>query len=74
MVKRSAGLMMEVLVWATALVGDVASNAVEKNAPIRAKALKELIARQEAAFVGWPSGCVRPDLLPPAYLEGFRRC
>ena len=72
-VKRSAGLMMEVLVWATALVGDVASNAVEKNAPIRAKALKELIARQGAAFVKVGQAvAIRPDLLPPAYLEEFQ--
>ena len=72
MVKRSAGLMMEVLVWATALVGDVASNAVEKNAPIRAKALKELIARQGAAFAASSRRDIRPDLLPPAYLEEFQ--
>ena len=72
-VKRSAGLMMEVLVWATALVGDVASNTVEQNAPIRAKALKELIARQGAAFVKVGQAvAIRPDLLPPAYLEEFQ--
>jgi predicted unusual protein kinase regulating ubiquinone biosynthesis (AarF/ABC1/UbiB family) len=71
--KRSAGLLTEVLTWATALVGDVTSNTVEQNAPIRAKALKELIARQGAAFVKVGQAvAIRPDLLPPAYLEEFQ--
>jgi hypothetical protein len=71
--KRSAGLMAEILTWATALIGDVTSNSVEQNAPIRAKALKELIARQGAAFVKVGQAvAIRPDLLPPAYLEEFQ--
>ena len=46
---------------------------MEKNAPIRAKALKELIARQGAAFVKVGQAvAIRPDLLPPAYLEEFQ--
>ena len=72
-IKRSAGLMAEILTWATALIGDVTSNSVEQNAPIRAKALKELIARQGAAFVKVGQAvAIRPDLLPPAYLEEFQ--
>ena len=70
--KRSAGLLTEVLTWATALVGDVTSNTVEQNAPIRAKALKELISGQGAFVKVGQAVAIRPDLLPPAYLEEFQ--
>ena len=71
--QRSASLLIEVLAWATQLINDVLSDSVEKNLTKRAKTLKELIARQGAAFVKVGQAvAIRPDLLPQAYLEEFQ--
>ena len=46
---------------------------MERNAPKRAAALRDLIAEQGPAFVKVGQAvAIRPDLLPPAYLEALQ--
>jgi len=49
-------------------------SAWERNAPLRAAELRQLIVRQGAAFIKVGQAlAVRPDILPPAYLTEFAK-
>lgn len=70
--KRTGSLVIKLLAWGIGLLSDIASGpeTVEKNSKKRAKDLKDLIAEQGPAFVKVGQAvAIRPDLLPPAYLE-----
>ena len=70
--KRTASLLVRLVAWGVGLLSDVASGpeAVERNSRARAAELKDLIAEQGPAFVKVGQAvAIRPDLLPPAYLD-----
>ena len=70
--KRTASLLLRLVAWGVGLLSDVASGpeAVERNSRTRAAELKDLIAEQGPAFVKVGQAvAIRPDLLPPAYLD-----
>jgi predicted unusual protein kinase regulating ubiquinone biosynthesis (AarF/ABC1/UbiB family) len=71
--KRSGSLLADVMGWVLALLLDIQTGKVEKNSVERAGQLKELIAKQGPAFVKVGQAvAIRPDLLPPAYLEALQ--
>eukprot|EP00873_Tetraselmis_striata_P035626 jgi/Tetstr1/455890/TSEL_042679.t1 len=70
--RRSAAVTMKLVSWLAKLLVDVQGGdaKVDKNAPARAKELKDIIAGQGPAFVKVGQGvAIRPDLLPPPYME-----
>jgi predicted unusual protein kinase regulating ubiquinone biosynthesis (AarF/ABC1/UbiB family) len=70
--KRTGSLVTKVTAWGFGLVSDIVSGpeTVKKNSRKRARLLKDLIAAQGPAFVKVGQAvAIRPDLLPPAYLE-----
>ena len=70
--KRTAALIARLSGWAAGLLSDVAAGpeTVDANSRRRAAALKDIVAEQGPAFVKVGQAiAIRPDLLPPAYLE-----
>ena len=70
--RRTSSLLVRLVAWGVGLLSDVANGAetVERNAKARASSLRDLIAEQGPAFVKVGQAvAIRPDLLPPAYLE-----
>ena len=70
--RRTSSLLVRLVAWGVGLLSDVAagSETVERNAKARASSLRDLIAEQGPAFVKVGQAvAIRPDLLPPAYLE-----
>ena len=70
--KRTAALISRLSGWAAGLLSDVAAGpeTVDANSRRRAAALKDIVAEQGPAFVKVGQAvAIRPDLLPPAYLE-----
>ena len=73
MAKRSAAVVADVIGWVVALLVDIQTGNVEKNSAERAGQLKDIIAQQGPAFVKVGQAvAIRPDLLPPAYLEALQ--
>ena len=73
--KRTSALLARLAGWAAGFLSDLAAGeaTVERNAPKRAAALRDLIAEQGPAFVKVGQAvAIRPDLLPPAYLEALQ--
>ena len=71
--RRSASLAGDVAGWVVAIVVDAQTKSVEKNSKKRAEALRDIVARQGAAFVKVAQAvAIRPDILPPAYLEALQ--
>lgn len=71
--KRSAAVLGDVIGWVVALLVDIQTGNVEKNSAERADQLKDIIAQQGPAFVKVGQAvAIRPDLLPPAYLEALQ--
>lgn len=71
--KRSAAVVGDVIGWVVALLVDIQTGNVEKNSAERAGQLKDIIAQQGPAFVKVGQAvAIRPDLLPPAYLEALQ--
>ena len=72
---RTSSLVAKLATWLAGFLGDLASGAetVERNAPRRAAALRDLIASQGPAFVKVGQAvAIRPDLLPKAYLDALQ--
>jgi aarF domain-containing kinase len=72
--RRSSALVSKLLTWMSSLLLDVqrGDHVVQRNAPARARALRELIVAQGPAFVKVGQAvAIRPDLLPAAYLTEF---
>ena len=71
---RQASLAAQASAFAAGLLADRATGAWERNAPLRAAELRQLIVRQGAAFIKVGQAlAVRPDILPPAYLTEFAK-
>lgn len=67
---RRASLLRELAGFGASLAADAASGRVEANAPERAATLRALIVGQGAALIKVGQAvAVRPDVLPPAYVE-----
>ena len=72
-IQRSAGLAADLIGWIVAIIVDVQTGSVEKNSKKRAETLRDIVARQGAAFVKVGQAvAIRPDILPPAYLEALQ--
>ena len=71
---RQAELARQATWFSTALVSDWATNSWEKNMPLRASQLRELIVQNGAAFIKVGQAlAIRPDVLPEPYMVEFAK-
>jgi predicted unusual protein kinase regulating ubiquinone biosynthesis (AarF/ABC1/UbiB family) len=71
---RQASLARETGAFVASLLLDKQTGAWEKNMPRRAATLRALIVAQGAAFIKVGQAlAIRPDILPPPYLEEFAK-
>jgi predicted unusual protein kinase regulating ubiquinone biosynthesis (AarF/ABC1/UbiB family) len=74
--KRTSGLVAKIVTWGISLLADIATgpDTVEANSFKRAAALRDIISEQGPAFVKVGQAvAIRPDLLPPAYLQELQK-
>jgi aarF domain-containing kinase len=71
---RQAELARQATWFSTALLSDWATNSWEKNMPLRASQLRELIVQNGAAFIKVGQAlAIRPDVLPEPYMVEFAK-